>query len=179
MVVLRPCLPQWDSFYLLSVLSIKYYPVFSICFSLTLMRLRGSDSFFDFLRVHQVWLHQFCPPQQAKDIVFQDGIVNIFLILKNKTHVLGPFDPVLKNDAFAGSTPMRVAYIVFRNSSQCRKSLSKYSLYSTWQSSCLIKTTLLKIEFIIWTDIVMKIIITGEKNDCTIISLSHWRRNQC
>ena len=29
------------------------------------------------------------------------------------------FDPVLKNDAFAGSTPMHVAYIVFRISSQC------------------------------------------------------------
>ena len=38
------------------------------------------------------------------------------LILKNKTHVLGLFDPVLKNDAFAGSMPMKVAYIFFGNS---------------------------------------------------------------
>ena len=42
----------------------------------------------------------------------------ISLSFKNKTHVLKLFDPVLKNDAFAGSTPMKVAYIVFRNNSQ-------------------------------------------------------------
>ena len=28
-------------------------------------------------------------------------------------------NPALKNDAFAGSEPMKVAYIVFRNSGQC------------------------------------------------------------
>ena len=38
------------------------------------------------------------------------------LILKNKTHALRLFDPVLKNDAFAGSMPMKVAYIFFGNS---------------------------------------------------------------
>ena len=41
------------------------------------------------------------------------------LILKNKTHVPKLFDPILKNDAFAGSAPMKVVYIVFRNSIQC------------------------------------------------------------
>ena len=42
----------------------------------------------------------------------------ISLILKNKTHALQLFDPVLKNDAFAGSTPIKVAYIVFHSISQ-------------------------------------------------------------
>ena len=40
----------------------------------------------------------------------------ISIILKNKTHVLKLFDPILKNDTFAGSAPMKVAYIVFPNS---------------------------------------------------------------
>jgi len=48
------------------------------------------------------------------------------LILKNKTHVLELFDPVLKNDAFAGSTPMMVVYIDFRNSSQCNFPTGNY-----------------------------------------------------
>ena len=43
----------------------------------------------------------------------------IYLILNNKTHVPKLFDPILKNDAFAGSTPMKAAYVVFRNSSKC------------------------------------------------------------
>ena len=37
----------------------------------------------------------------------------IYLILKNKTHVPNLFDSILKNDAFAGSTPMKAAYVVF------------------------------------------------------------------
>ena len=41
---------------------------------------------------------------------------HISLILKNKTQVLKLFDPILKNDTFAGSAPMKVAYIVFPNS---------------------------------------------------------------
>ena len=40
----------------------------------------------------------------------------IYLILKNKTHVPKLFDPILKNDAFAGSMPKKVAYKVFHNS---------------------------------------------------------------
>ena len=43
----------------------------------------------------------------------------IYLILKNKTHVPKLFDPILKNDTFAGSTPVKSAYVVFRNSRQC------------------------------------------------------------
>ena len=43
----------------------------------------------------------------------------ISLILKNKTHVQKLFDPTPKNDAFAGSTPMKAAYIVFRNNGYC------------------------------------------------------------
>ena len=45
----------------------------------------------------------------------------ISLILKNKTHVPKLFDPILKNDTFAGSTPMKtayIAYIVFCDSSK-------------------------------------------------------------
>ena len=30
----------------------------------------------------------------------------IYLILKNKTHIPKLFDPMLKNDVFAGSTPI-------------------------------------------------------------------------
>ena len=53
----------------------------------------------------------------------------ISLILKNKTHVLKLFDPVLKNDAFAGSTPMEVAYIVFRNINLCNFLTGNYRFY--------------------------------------------------
>ena len=57
----------------------------------------------------------------------------ICLILKNKTHVLRLFDPILKNDAFAGSTTMKVAHIVFRDSSQWNFLTGNYRILSRLQ----------------------------------------------
>ena len=55
-----------------------------------------------------------------------------YLILKNKTHVPKLFGPILKNDAFAGSTPIKVAYIVFRNSTKCNFPTGNYQVFFTF-----------------------------------------------